>query len=99
MKNFRENFEKFCKHFEKTLIKFDKYIKIYKHVILKLFAGLLKINADIEILVLLYNPPPLFDLKIAYSYVIEVADSEYQLRFRRRPLVSEIFIFPRIRVT
>ena len=26
---------------------------------------------------LLYNPPPLFDLKIGYSYVIEVADSEY----------------------
>ena len=42
---------------------------------------------------LLYNPPPLFDLKIGYSYVIEVADSEYQLLFCRRPLVSEIFAF------
>ena len=42
---------------------------------------------------LLYTPPPLFDLKIGYSYVIEVADSEYQLLFRRRPLVSEIFAF------
>ena len=45
------------------------------------------------------QPPPLFRLKLVYSYVIEVADSEYQLRFDRRPLVSEIFIFPRIRVT
>ena len=44
-------------------------------------------------LVLYKPPPPLFDLKIGYSYVIEVADSEYQLLFRRRPLVSEIFAF------
>ena len=41
----------------------------------------------------LQPPPPLFDLKIGYSYVIEVADSEYQLIFHRRPLVSEIFAF------
>ena len=48
--------------------------------------------------VLIYTPP-LFRLKLVYSYVIEVADSEYQLLFRRRPLVSAIFIFPWIRVT
>ena len=41
----------------------------------------------------LQPPSTLFDLKIGYSYVIEVADSEYQLIFRRRPLVSEIFLF------
>ena len=28
---------------------------------------------------LVYNPSPLFDLKIVYSYVIEVADSESDL--------------------
>ena len=53
-----------------------------------------------ETMVLPYKtpPPPLSRLKLVYSYVIEVADSEYQLLFHRRPLVSEIFIFPRIRV-
>ena len=38
-------------------------------------------------------PPPLFDIKIGYSYVIEVADSEYQLLLHHKPLVSEIFAF------
>ena len=38
-------------------------------------------------------PPPLFDLKIVYSYVIEVADSEYDLGLHGRALVSEIFAF------
>ena len=48
----------------------------------------------VKLWALLYKPPPpFFDLKIGYSYVIEVADSEYQLLFRRRPLVSEIFAF------
>ena len=44
-------------------------------------------------------PPPLFDLKIVYSYVIEVADSESDLGLHDKPLVSEILIFLRIRVT
>ena len=35
----------------------------------------------------------LFDLKIAYSYVIRRADSEYNLGFHSRRLVSEIFAF------
>ena len=40
-----------------------------------------------------YTPPPLFDLKIVYSYVIEVADSESYLGLHGRALVSEIFAF------
>ena len=39
------------------------------------------------------NLPPLFDLKIVYSYVIEVADSESNLGLHGRALVSEIFAF------
>ena len=42
---------------------------------------------------LVYNPPPLCDLKIVYSYVIEVADSESVLGLHGRALVSEIFAF------
>ena len=72
-----------------------KKIELYSNYILKVKSQ----NATLKKSVLLYKKTPLFDLKIGYSYVIEVADSEYQLRFRRRPLVSEIFIFPRIRVT
>ena len=45
------------------------------------------------------NPPPLFGLKIVYSYVIEVAYSESDLGLHGKPLVSEIFVFLRIRVT
>ena len=45
------------------------------------------------------NRPPLFDLKIVYSYVIEVADSESDLGLHGRALVSEIMVFLRIRVT
>ena len=41
----------------------------------------------------LQPPPPLFDLKIVYSYVIEVADSESDLGLHGRALVSEIFAF------
>ena len=41
----------------------------------------------------LLPPPPLFDLKIVYSYVIEVADSESDLGLHGRALVSEIFAF------
>ena len=37
--------------------------------------------------------PPLFDLKIVYSYVVEVSDSEYDLGLHGRALVSEIFAF------
>ena len=49
----------------------------------------------------LLTPPPLFDLKIkiVYSYVIEVADSESDLGLHCRALVSEILLFLRIRVT
>ena len=36
-------------------------------------------------------PPPLFDLKIVYSYVIEVADSDSDLGLHGKALVSEIF--------
>ena len=53
-----------------------------------------------QLLVLLYKKNPAFSTKLVYSYVIEVADSEYQLLLlHHKPLVSEIFIFPRIRVT
>ena len=38
-------------------------------------------------------------LKLVYSYVIEVADSEYQLHLHYKALVSEILLFLRIRVT
>ena len=38
-------------------------------------------------------PPPLFGLKIVYSYVIDVADSESVLGLHGRALVSEIFAF------
>ena len=41
----------------------------------------------------LQTPPPLFALKIGYSYVIEVADSEYQLLLHHKFLVSAIFAF------
>ena len=41
----------------------------------------------------LLNTPPLFDLKIVYSYVIEVADSESDLGLHAKALVSEIFSF------
>ena len=47
----------------------------------------------------LENPPALFDLKLVYSYVIEVADSESDLDLHGKPLVSEIMVFLRIRVT
>ena len=43
--------------------------------------------------------PPLIDLKIVYSYVIEVADFESDLDLNGRPLVSEIMVFLRNRVT
>ena len=35
-------------------------------------------------------PPPLFDLKMLYFYVIEVADTENQLCLHCNALVSEI---------
>ena len=37
--------------------------------------------------------PPLFGLKLAYFYVIDVADSEYDLGLFSTALVSEIFEF------
>ena len=43
--------------------------------------------------------PPLFELKLMYSYVIELADSESDLGFFNSALVSEIMVFLRIRVT
>ena len=42
---------------------------------------------------LLEKIPPLFDLKLVYSYVVEVADSESDLGLHGKPLVSEIFAF------
>ena len=44
-------------------------------------------------LLALVGKPPLFDLKIVYSYVLEVADSESDLGLHGRALVSEIFAF------
>ena len=41
----------------------------------------------------LENPLPLFDLKLVYSYVFEVADSESDLVLHGKALVSEIFAF------
>ena len=38
-------------------------------------------------------PPPLFDLKLVYSYVIEVADSESDFGLFSTALVSEIIAF------
>ena len=43
-------------------------------------------------------PPPLFDLKIVYFYVIEVADSESDLGLHDLALVSKIQVFARTRV-
>ena len=39
------------------------------------------------------QPPPLFELKIGYSYVIEVADSEYQLLFHRKFFLTFIVYY------
>ena len=41
----------------------------------------------------------LIDLKLVYSYVIEVADSESDFGLHNKTLVSEILLFIRIRVT
>ena len=43
--------------------------------------------------------PPLFDLKLVYFYVIEVADSESDFGLHGKALVSEILLFIQIRVT
>ena len=45
------------------------------------------------------TPLPLFDQKLVYSYVIELADSESDLGLFSTALVSEIMVFFRIRVT
>ena len=47
----------------------------------------------------LETPPPLFDVKLVYSYVIEFADSESDFGLHGKALVSEILLFIRIRVT
>ena len=55
-----------------------------------------KINlriGDMNISALVGKPPSVFDLKIVYSYVIEVADSESDLGLHGRALVSEIVAF------
>ena len=47
-----------------------------------------------NILALLYlPPPPLFQLKLVYSYVIEVAYFESDLGLQGKALVSEILLF------
>ena len=52
------------------------------------------ITMCIGIAVLLENPPPLLELKLMYSYVIELADSESDLGFFfSTALVSEILAF------
>ena len=63
------------------------------------FAFLLYFTGQLDILletisVLVYKPP-LFDLKIVYPYVIEVADSESDLGLHGKALVSEIHVFAR----
>ena len=45
------------------------------------------------------NTPLLFDLKIIYSYVIEVADFETELGFYNRGLIVDLFAFLLIRMT
>ena len=40
-----------------------------------------------------FQTPCAFDLKIVYSYVIEVADSESDLGLLLKALISEIFVF------
>ena len=40
---------------------------------------------------LLHKIPPLFEIKIVYSYVIKVADSESDLGLHNKALVSKIF--------
>ena len=47
----------------------------------------------------LQKTPPLFELRIVYSYVIEVADSESDLGLCKWSLIFEVFAFLRIRVT
>ena len=47
------------------------------------------IISSITSLALVYNPPPLFDLKLEYSYVIKVADFESDLGLFSTALVSE----------
>ena len=49
--------------------------------------------AKVLVLALLYKPPSLFELKLIYSYVIEVADSESDLGFFQYCSSSEIFEF------
>ena len=53
----------------------------------------------VKILELLYKTPSLFELKIEFSYVIEVADSESDLGLHNTTLVSELLAFVRIRVS
>ena len=75
------------KIFKKQLVKISPNSRIQEAHIFS--RGLLLIE-----LPLVYNPlPPLFDLNIVYSYVIEVADSESDLGLHGRALVSEIFVF------
>ena len=49
-------------------------------------------------LILLYKKNPSVYLKIVYSYVIEVAESESDLGWHDKALVSKIFVFLRIRM-
>ena len=50
-------------------------------------------KCSIKIIGHYFTTPPLFDLKLVYSYLIEVADSESDLGLHGKPLVSEIFTF------
>ena len=59
----------------------------------------MKFFYNIRDLVHLEKSPPLFDRKLVYYYVIEVADSESDLGLHGKPLVSEKMAFLRIRVT
>ena len=54
------------------------------------------ISLKVKFLELVYNPPPLFDLKIVYSYVIDIADFESDLGLDGKALVSEKMVFLRM---
>ena len=43
--------------------------------------------------------PRFFDLKLMYSYVIEIAESEYNLGLHGKALLSKILLFLQIKMT
>ena len=64
-------------------LSFQKTFKVHK-ILFKYLNGHIKFYLNIRSW---SGNPPLFDLKIVYSYVIEVADSESDLGLHGRALV------------